>query len=81
MQCQIAKTRTDVKDAKMHKLKMTGPCPAQTRYAWPTNDDGRRWMGIVSDADLEHNHSKPAPHRFSQEVKCKFGTALKKTPC
>ncbi|CAH3027944.1 unnamed protein product [Porites evermanni] len=43
------------------------PCEAQTRYAWPTNDDGRRWMGIVSDADLEHNHSKPAPHRFSQE--------------
>ena len=64
--------------AKTHKLKMTGPCPAQIMYAWPTNDDGRRWMGIVPDPDLKHNHSKPAPHRISQEVKCKIGAALKK---
>ena len=63
--------------AKTHKLKMTGPCPAQIMYAWPTNDDGRRWMGIVPDPDLKHNHSKPAPHRISQEVKCKIGAALK----
>ena len=63
--------------SKTHKLKTTGPCPAQLIYAWPTNDDGRRWMGIVPGPDLKHNHSKPAPHRISQEVKCKIGNALK----
>ena len=63
--------------AKTHKLQMTGPCPAQILYAWPTNDDGRRWMGIVPGPDLKHNHRKPAPHRMSQEVKCKIGNALK----
>ena len=59
-------------------LEMTGPCPAQILYAWPTNDDGRRWMGIVCGRDLRHNHRRPAPHRISQEVKCKIGDALKK---
>ena len=63
---------------KTHTLQMTGPCPAHILYAWPTNDDGRRWMGIVSGPDLKHNHRKPAPHRISQEVKCKIGNALKK---
>ncbi|XP_068726506.1 uncharacterized protein [Montipora capricornis] len=63
--------------AKTHKLKMTGPCPAQIVYAWPTNDDGRWWMGIVPSPDLKHNHSKPAPHRINQEVKCRIGNALK----
>ena len=56
---------------------MTGPCPAQILYAWPTNDDGRRWIGIVPGPDLKHNHRTPAPHRISQEVKCKIGNALK----
>ena len=64
--------------SKTHTLQMTGLCPAQILYAWPTNDDGRRWMGIVSGPDLKHNHRKPAPHRLSQEVKCKIGNALKK---
>ena len=56
---------------------MTGPCPCQIVYAWPTNDDGRRWMGIVPSPTLKHNHSKPAPHRINQEVKCRIGNALK----
>ena len=55
---------------------MTGPRPAQNVYAWPTNDDGRRWMGIIPSLDLKHNHSKPAPHRINQEVKCRIGNAL-----
>lgn len=61
--------------ATTHKLKMTGPCPAHIVYAWPTNDDGRRWMGIVPGT--KHNHSKPAPHRVSHEVKGRIGSALK----
>ena len=76
MQCQIAKSKTSVKLKLRHKLKITGPCPAQNVYAWPTNDDGRRWMGIIPSPDLKHNHSKPAPHRINQEVKCRIGNAL-----
>lgn len=63
--------------ATTHQLQSTGPCPAQLLYAWPTNDDGRRWMGIVPGENLKHNHVKPAPHRISEEVKCKIGNALK----
>ena len=62
--------------AKTHKLEMTGPCPAQILYAWTTNDDGRRWMGIVPGPDLKHNHRKPASYRISEELKCKIGNAL-----
>ena len=63
--------------AKTHTLQMTVPCPAQISYAWPTNDDGRRWMGFISGPDLKYNHSKPTPHCISQEVKCQIGNALK----
>lgn len=63
--------------ATTHWLQSTGPCPAQLLYAWPTNDDGRRWMGIVPSENLKNNHVKPAPHRISEEVKCKIGNALK----
>ena len=62
--------------AKTHKLKMTGPCPVQIVYAWPTNNDGRRWMGIIPSPDLKYNHSKPAPHHINQEVKCRIGNVL-----
>ena len=34
-------------------------------------------MGIIPSPDLKHNHSKPAPHRINQEVKCRIGNALK----
>lgn len=57
-----------------HKLKSSGPCPAQLIYIWPSKDDGRRWIGIVPG--LKHNHSKPAPHSISQETKQKIKTAL-----
>ena len=58
-----------------HKLKRSGPCPAQLIYIWPTEDDGHRWIGIVPG--IKHNHSKPAPHTISQETKQKIITALK----
>ena len=57
-----------------HKLKSTGSCPAQLIYIWPSNDDGRRWIGVVPG--LKHNHSKPAPHIISQETKQKIKSAL-----
>ena len=57
-----------------HKLKSSGPCPAQLIYIWPTSDDGRRWIGIVPG--LKHNHSKPAPHVITQETKHKIKNAL-----
>ncbi len=56
-----------------HKLKNSGPCPAQLIYIWPTNDDGHRWIGIKPG--LKHNHSKPA-HVIPQETKHKIKTAL-----
>ena len=57
-----------------HGLKSSGPCPAHLIYMWPTNDDGRRWVGIVPG--LNHNHPKPAPHLISQETKEKIKSAM-----
>ena len=57
-----------------HGLKSNGPCPAQLLYIRPTNDDGRRWVGIVPG--LNHSYSRPAPHLISQETKEKIKSAM-----
>lgn len=63
--------------AGTHKLQTTGHCPAQLIYAWPTNDDGRRWIGIIPSPNLKHNYSRLTPHHISQDIKYKIENALK----
>ena len=51
-------------------LTRTGKCPIHFVYIWPTNDkDDRRWLGVLSrEAEVKHNHSRPAEHKISSKV-------------
>jgi hypothetical protein len=45
-------------------------------YIWPVEDDGQRWVGVISG--VSHNHQKPAAHVLSSSLKEKIHAAVKK---